>query len=84
MRRSRRKRQRGIGVAIAALGIAAIAMGYWAFRDLKGDPLERALAGTRDAAANPNSVELATNAARGSKTAGKAAAAATRKVGSAG
>ena len=54
-------------------------MGYWAFRDLKGDPLERALAGTRDVAANPNSGELATHAARGSKTAGKAAAAPTRK-----
>ena len=48
MRRSKRRRQQRIGIAVAVLTVAAVGLGYWAFRDLGGDPLEQALAGTRD------------------------------------
>lgn len=52
MRRSKRRRQQRIGIAVAVLAVAAVGLGYWAFRDLGGDPLEQALAGTRDSEAS--------------------------------
>ena len=38
---------------VIVLAVAAIAIGYWAFRDLRGEPLDRALAAARDSTSSP-------------------------------